>query len=35
MGPTSHTVNVIQDFLETFVLSNLLNNLRYRVYGTH
>jgi hypothetical protein len=27
MDSTSHTVNVIQDFLETFVLSNLLNDL--------
>ena len=35
MGSTSHTVNIIQDFMETFVLSNLFNNLRYGVCGAH
>lgn len=35
MRSTSHTVYVIQDLPETFVLSNLFNNLRYGVCGTH
>jgi len=30
---TSHTVNIFQDFFETFVLSDLFDYLRHRVYG--
>jgi len=30
---TGHTVNIFQDFFETFVLSDLLDYLRHRVYG--
>jgi len=33
INSTSHTVNIFQDFIETLVLPNLLDDLRYRVCG--
>jgi hypothetical protein len=30
---TDRTVNVVQDIMETLMLSNLLDDFRYRVWG--